>query len=267
MQHPGDRSARLGRSPLTFFVLTFALAIPFVVFGALTGLLLLPGLPVAALMFVCPGMAALILTYREHGTAGAKALLNRALDYKRISPKVWYSPIVLIAPCVAVLSYGIVRLTGTPVPALQIAVLPTLLLCVTFFVAALGEELGWSGYVIDPLQNRWGALKASLFLGSIWAVFHYAALLEAHRSIVWIAWWSLGTVATRVIMVWLYNHAGKSVVGAALFHMTVNLAWQLFPIRGSYFDPRINGLIMAMVAAIVIVVWRPRTSSSLRESK
>jgi membrane protease YdiL (CAAX protease family) len=166
MQHLGDRSARLGRSPLTFFVLVFALAVPFVVFGALTGLLLLPGLPVAALMFVCPGIAALILTYREDGSAGAKALLNRALDYKRISPKRTH------------LAYSALR-GGVVIWRNSI----------TFFVAALGEELGWSGYVIDPLQNRWGALKASFFLGSIWALFHYAALLEVHRSIAWIAWW------------------------------------------------------------------------------
>jgi hypothetical protein len=99
-------------------------------------------------------------------------------------------------------------------------------------------------------------------LGSIWAAFHYAALLEANRSISWIAWWSVGTVATRVIMVWLYNNAGKSVVGAALFHMTGNLAWQLFPIRGSYFDPRINGLITAIVAAVVIVRMRPRAATA-----
>ena len=26
------------------------------------------------------------------------------------------------------------------------------------FIAALGEELGWVGYAIDPLQQRWGAL-------------------------------------------------------------------------------------------------------------
>jgi len=259
---PDDRTTRPCRSSVKFFVLTFALAIPFVVYGAWTRLLLLPGLPVAALMFVCPGMAALILTYRDRGTAGAKELLSRALDYKRISPKVWYAPIFLIAPSVAALSYGVIRLTGARVPAPQIALLPTILLGVTFLVGALGEELGWSGYATDPLQNRWGAVKAGLLLGSIWAAFHYAALLEANRSISWIAWWSVGTVATRVIMVWLYNNAGKSVVGAALFHMTGNLAWQLFPIRGSYFDPRINGLITAIVAAVVIVRMRSRAATA-----
>ena len=29
-----------------------------------------------------------------------------------------------------------------------------------------------------------------------------------------------------------------------LFHAMINLCWQLFPIHGSYFDPRLNGLII-----------------------
>ncbi len=41
-----------------------------------------------------------------------------------------------------------------------------------YFIGALGEEVGWSGYIIEPLQNRYGALKASLVLGIIWAVWH-----------------------------------------------------------------------------------------------
>ena len=32
-----------------------------------------------------------------------------------------------------------------------------------------------------------------------------------------------------------------------------------FPIYDSYYDPRITGLIVAVVAAIVTVVWGPRT--------
>ena len=96
-------------------------------------------------------------------------------------------------------------------------------------------------------------------MGLVWAVFHYVALLQAHRSLVWIAWWSLWTVALRVIIVWLYNNTGKSVFAAALFHTTINVAWQLFPIQGSFFDPRVTGAITALVAGTVVVVWGPRT--------
>ena len=242
------------RSPLKFFLLVLALSVPFWLIGAVTGLRLLPGLPVAALMAVCPVIAAVLLVYREQRLAGVTTLLKRSFDFNRTKAKVWYLPILLVMPMVMVLSFGVLRLTGTPVPAPPIAILPALPLCVVFFIGALGEELGWSGYAIDPLQAKWGALPASLVLGSVWAVWHYVALAQAERSVAWITWWSLGTVAARVIIVWLYNNTGKSVFAAALFHTTVNVAWQLFPVNGSYFDPRLYGLILALVA-IIIVTW------------
>ncbi len=254
------------RSPLKFFLLVFALSIPFWLIGAATGIELLPGLPVAALMFVRPVTAALILVYRENKTAGLTALLKRSFDYKRIAAKVWYVPIVLLMPSVMVLSFGLMRLMGSPLPVPQFPVLVALGMLVAFFVAALGEELGWSGYAIDPMQERWGALQASILLGLVWAVWHIVPLVQAHRSPAWIAWWSLGTVAARIIMVWLYNNTGKSVFGVALFHAISNVCWQLFPIHGSYFDPRLNGLIMALVAAIVTVVWGHRTLARYRNA-
>lgn len=109
------------------------------------------------------------------------------------------------------------------------------------------------------MQDRWGAFLAAIFLGSVWALWHYVPLLQADRSPAWIAWWSLSTVAMRVIMVWLYNNTGKSVFAVALFHAMANIAWQMFPVHGSFFDYRINRLIMAVVAAVVTFVWGPRT--------
>ncbi len=255
-----------GRSLLLFFLLVVVLSIPFWLLSAATGLELLPGLPVAALMTFCPMIAAVILVYRENKTIGVAALLKRSFDFKRIEAKVWYIPSLLLMPVVSVLSFGVLRLAGTPVPDPQIALLPTLFLCIFFFIGALGEELGWSGYAIDPMQARWGALQASLVMGVIWAVYHYVALAQAHRSVTWIAGWSLGTLASRVIIVWLYNNTGKSVFAAALFHMTINVTWQLFPVNGSYFDPGISGVISALVAAIIIVIWRPQTLARYRNA-
>jgi uncharacterized protein len=254
-------TAKPNRSPLTFFLLTFVLAIPFWVLGGVMGFQLLPGLPEAALMFVCPALAALIVVRRESGPEGAKALMKRALDYDRITAKAWYAPILLLNPAISVSSFAVLRLIGTPVPAPEVPFPAIVALSVVFFIGALGEELGWSGYAVDPLQSRLGALRASLLLGAVWAAFHFVALAQAHRSVKWIAWWSLGTVSARVIMVWLYNHTGKSVFGAVLFHAASNVCWQTFPIHGSFFDPRVNGLITAIVAAIVATVWvRPARS-------
>jgi CAAX protease family protein len=247
------------RSLPAFFLWAVVLIIPFWVFGALTGLQLSSGLPVAALGTFCPMLAAVILVYREDKTAGVAALLKRAFDFKRIKVKRWYAPILLIMPVVMLLAFWVLRLTGVPVPDPQIAILPALGLCVVGFIGALGEELGWSGYAIEPMQARWGALKASIILGIIWALYHYIGLVQAGRSVEWIAWWSLYCVSLRVILVWLYNNTGKSVFAMALFHMTINVTWLLFPVSGSYFDPRITGLLLALVAAIIIVLWDPGT--------
>jgi membrane protease YdiL (CAAX protease family) len=250
-------------SVLTFFALTFALAVPFWALGTTTSLQLIPGLPIAALMFVCPGLAALILAGRDGGSAGVKALVARAVDYRCIKAKKWYTLILFLNPGIFVLSYVVLRLTRIPVPVPQIQILPTLTLCALFFISALGEELGWSGYAIDPMQNRWGAVPAGLLLGAVWALIHFVPLLQVHRSLAWIAWWSLWTVSARVIMVWLYNNTGKSVSAATLYHAASNVCWQVFPVHGSFFDPRVTALITTLVAATVTVAWRERALSRL----
>lgn len=244
------------RSIIQYFLLTFALMIPFWVLGTLTERQLLPGLPIAALGVLCPTIAALIRVNQTDKRAGVVALLRRAFDIKHIKDKRWYAPILLLLPVTSVLSFGVLRLMGVPVPVPQLAIVPTLMLCVLFFVSALSEELGWSGYALDLMQSRWGALKASVILGLVWSVYHYVALVQAHRSLAWIAWWTVYTVAARVIMVWLYNNTGKSVFGMALFHMMLNVTWQLFPVDGSYFDPQVAGLILA-AAAILVMIGSP----------
>src|SRR5450755_4741234 len=95
------------RSPLSFIVLVFALSVPFWVIGALTGIQLSPGVPVAAVMFVCPATAAIILVYRRNHAAGVIALLKRSFDYQRIGAKAWYAPILLLMPGVSMFSYGV----------------------------------------------------------------------------------------------------------------------------------------------------------------
>jgi membrane protease YdiL (CAAX protease family) len=240
-----------------FVLLVFALSIPFWLAGA-TGEQLLPGLPVSSLMFICPATAALICVYREKKTTGVTELLKRSFDFQRIRAKIWYVPIILLMPGIIVLSYGLMRLIGLPLPAPQFTILAALVMLVMFFASALGEELGWSGYLIDPMQNRWNALEASILMGLVWATWHIVPYLQAHRSGAWIAGQCLFTVAVRVLLVWLYNNTGKSVFAATVCHAMINISIFL-PSYGSYYDPRIAGLITAFAAAIVTVVWGPRT--------
>lgn len=261
---PSDDATYASRSLVQFFVLAIALVVPFWLIGGLVDLDLLPGVPLAGLAFFCPAAAAAILVYRKRGCGGVIDLLRRSFDLNRIRHKAWYAPVLLLMPAVMLVSYGVIRLSGVAIPPPKITFVITLALCLALVIAAVGEEIGWSGYAIDPLQVRWGALLASIGLGLFWAAYHWPGLIEAHRSLDWIAWWSLGTVAARVIIVWIYNNTGKSVAAAALLHMTINLTWQLFPVNGSFYDPRVTSWILALVAVGVTLVWGSRTLSRNR---
>ncbi len=185
--------------------------------------------------------------------------MGRSADYRRIRPRIWYIPIFLLMPTCYVLAYGLMSLTGAPLPVPHISVLEAPVLFFVFFVAALGEELGWSGYAIDRLQAHRSAFGASILLGTVCAVWHVVPLLQVGRSPQWIGWWCLYTIAGRVLFTWLYNNTGKSVFGAAVFHATSNTSWQLFPNHGSHYDPQYTGFIVAFAAAIVTIVWGPQT--------
>ncbi len=256
LEHDGTP---LSRPVLKFFLLVFALSVPFWLIGGATDLQLMPGLSISALMTFCPMAAALMLAHREENAAGVSKLLRRSFDFKRITAKRWYAPILLLMAAVHAAVYGLMRWLDLPVPAPQVSLLPTLLMFGAFFVGALGEELGWSGYITGPMQQRWNALQTAAMLGMVSALWHLVPLLLMQRTPSWIAWWCLYTVAARILIVWLYNNTGSSVFAVALFHATVNLSWMLFPIYGSHFDMRLGGLVMAAVAAAVVVVWGPRT--------
>ena len=260
---PSDSAAKpdafRNRSPLAFFALAFGLSFPFWLMGAAIDLQLMPGLSASVLMAFSPMAAALILVYRENKAAGVMELLARSLNFKRIKAKRWYLPILLLMPGVSVVVYGLMHWMGMPLPAPQVSVVPALLMLLAFFVGALGEELGWSGYVLDPMQARWSALRVGVTLGLVAIMWHLVPLLLLHRPPAWIAWWCLYAVAARVLIVWLYNSTGKSVCAVALFHATLNLSYMLFPIYGSHFDMRLGALVLAFAAAVVTVVWGPRT--------
>ena len=225
-------------------------------------------LPLGALVLVCPMIAALILVYRENGSDGVKQLLKRSFDFKRIKGKIWYVPIFFLMPGLIVLEYGLMKLMGVSLPDLQFPVLTLPVFFLLFFIGAIGEEIGWTGYATDPLQDRWSALAAGIILGTVWAVWHTTPLLQARSTPIFVAGQIATMVVLRVLIVWIYSNTGKSVFAAIVFHAATNIGeLVLFPIYGSYYDPAIAFILMAVTAAIVIYLWGPKTLAKFRYAR
>ena len=109
-----------------------------------------------------------------------------------------------------------------------------------FLFCPLAEELGWRGYVLPRLQQRYSALKSSLILGIVWAVWH-APLFWSPDGAGGVSGgpvtpWAVGTfilavLAISVLMTWVFNYTEGSVLLAFLFHAAGNggAAFALFP--------------------------------------
>ena len=259
--------ATRGRRPCLFMLTLFVLSIPFYVFGDRPVLPASVHLYAPAFIFasILPVSLANLFLHRERGWAGVRDLWKNVFDVGRIRNKLWYIPIFLLMPAVLTASYFLMPLIGRPIPDPHVSVLAAPFLFLVFLVFAIGEEAGWSGYVIDGLQDRWSALTSSLVLGLVWAAWHVIPFVQAHHaSNWWVVWQCAGTIALRVLMVWIFNNTGKSVFAMVLFHAMINEGEFMFPNLGSYYDPLLPFVILTAVAAIVVFLWGGKTLARYR---
>jgi len=245
---------------MRFIVLLLVLTLPFWVLGELVQAEPLPGLPLSGLMAFMPAVAAAILTVRAEGRAGLKALFARSFDWGRMRGRLQWTPLILLIPAVALASWAIQGhdpAAAGPAPWVLAAML------VAFFVAGLGEELGWSGYLLEPLARRWGEAAAALGIGVVWATWHLVPFLQAGRAPEWIAWHVAMTVALRVVTVRLYFGAGRSVFATALFHAFCNVGFFALPMYGGAYDPRFTALAVVGTATVLTLARRRSGDDSI----
>jgi hypothetical protein len=237
------------------------------VLGAIYDVQIFPGFNLYQLPLALSAVTALILIYQENGKAGVIALLKRTYDFRNIKSKAWYLPMLLMIPSIGFIEYLILRFSGTSIPSPQFS-LATFGYISVFFMT-YGEELGWTGYLIDPMQERWSAIKSGILLGVVWAVIHFPILYINGYSFEWIFWHGLYTVAVRVLMVWIYNNTGKSLFAMALTHWTFGMFWALWPVENlhrtvSFYDPRIMAFIAIFYVVIVTLLWGPKALAQYR---
>ena len=257
-----------GKSLSAFFLLAVAFYIPIAIYADVQ---VFPNWALINFGAFIPMAVALILVYRENGTASMVELLKRPFDFKRIQSKIWYLPIFLVIPFTVFVQYGLALLFGLPVSSLYLPIWSPLLFAI-LFIAAIGEELGLMGYVVEPMQERFGALNGNILLGIIQASYHILLFTSSGMSAGWIMWQLIYIAATRVLYAWVYNNTGKSIFAVVIMHTLFNLIWFLFPrntawvtlARPVFYNPTDLALITIVLATIIAFLWGSKTLAQFR---
>jgi uncharacterized protein len=254
------------RHPLiTFFVLAYALS-----WIIESPLVFLPSsvtdtqdLVLRILASSVPSVLGIVLTAMVLGRGALRKLLGRLLIW-RVDPQ-WYLVMILGPVALAGGVVGLNTLLGGPALSLGMPLLGVaVFLAFSIFPgSALGEEIGWRGYALPRLQTRRSALSASLIIGVSWGLWHLPLWLagwfqaEPFRTPPLYGAFVVSTIALSVILTWVYNSTGGSLLMVVLIHATANLPISLSidELGSRAMVPVLLYFGLMVVAAIVVVIW------------
>ncbi len=204
-----------------------------------------------------PLVAALLLTLFKEGGKGLVRLLKRGVDLS--FGKIWLLPI-LVLPFVA-FAGGVLLAVLLGAARLDLSVLsnPPYAIVAFFVILLTGgplqEEFGWRGYALPRLQARYNALLSGIVLGIVWWLWHLPVVFAGRfmaNTLPLFGLLSIEIVLTSILMTWVYNNTGGSILAAILFHTSMNWSTWLF-LPGMQTNAAIIGLTSLLL--LVAVAW------------
>ncbi len=273
------------RPIITFLILTFALSSIFYFLIIRTGKLESGfSLYVTALMW-CPALAAFI-TSRILG----RKISGLGWQWGETKYQLWS---YLVPLAYIFIGYMIIWLLGLGgfynrefvnqiVSSFGFSSLPNWMVIIIFVILngifgmagsaanALGEEIGWRGFLVPELYSRFSYFQTSFITGIIWAVWHFPMLLFADYNSGTPAWFGLSCftffiICVSFMMTW-FRCKSNSLWTGLIFHASHNLFIQgiFTPLTQDTVDTRYFigefGIVLPIVAIFfALYFWRRRS--------
>ena len=213
-------------------------------------------------------LAAFLVTGATAGRGGVVDLLRRTFRWR--VPVRWYLLAVFGVPIAATVFattvYGGEALTSPPEGWSGALARVVTLFVLQLVLFQLAEEIGWTGFLQDRWQDRYSPLRLSACIAFFWALWHvpdfFAAegwgLLQLAEAPVFLAVEFVALFFARVLIVWLYERTGRSVLLAAVFHASFDasiseLSFDIVPGSNTARFLLFNAVIVAVATAVTVL--------------
>lgn len=221
-----------------------------VVFVLLAYLLSWPIVPFAPGMLLPwgPMVAALIVVGISEGKVGIKAWWSKVVQRKtRLG---WVLLAAALPLVITLTAAGLNLLLGAHLTKpidwrVPLFVLPAMLL-----VSGMWEEPGWTGFALPRLQERfaslpYGTLLATMIMGVIRTGWHLPLMFSGN------IYWSdiVEILAVQIVLSWLFNASGGSVLVIMLLHLLNNT------ISGEFVMQWFSGADWVRLAWLLALLW------------
>ena len=206
--------------------------------------------PIYFFAIAAPSISATILAFVQDGWNGLRSLYARLIRW-RFDIR-WYALILIGIPLTGWIATLItesnpLREAGNPSQFLR-------LLVFVLITGPLCEELGWRGFALPRLLNRFSPFTASLILGVIWGVWHLpsfflSGMVQKEMSVVLFV---IYTPCLSILMSWVFQHTHGSVLSSVMIHYTVNICTAILGVTLP-----VLGIILLMASVFILVFDKP----------
>ncbi|MFP9190947.1 CPBP family intramembrane glutamic endopeptidase [Natrialbaceae archaeon A-CW1-1] len=209
-----------------------------------------------------PAIAAVIVVHVSDDDLRAWA---RGIVDWRVHPK-WYAAAIGIPATIALVAAAAAALLGGPI---DFGTFSPNLLMLAFgillgtFIGGGQEEIGWRGFAQPELQQRYGGLVAAIVIGILWGGWHLPLFFDPTAPH---AQWPLasqlsyfvGIIGFSVLLAWVYNGSGGSILLVMIMHGSENALGALVPLDVDLVivDGVPDwGLLVSLNVSHVVVTW------------
>jgi membrane protease YdiL (CAAX protease family) len=189
-----------------------------------------------------PSIMSIIFVSFFYGSNGIKEILKKLITWK-VNPLFY-----LFALFYTVLSFyiplWICNITGSTYKFYcPISIYNILLyfLSTMFLGGPIEEELGWRGYVLPQLQNKFNPVYSSVVLGIFWACWHIPLFFIRGMNQYGASFilFIIEVILSSILFTWVYNRTHGSLIISILFHASFNVTVSiLYPLH--YFLKSVN---------------------------
>jgi membrane protease YdiL (CAAX protease family) len=162
-----------------------------------------------------PFISSVIVTGILYGKSGVKKFIGRILQWQVGIH--WYLFVLFGAAALCFAAIGLYTLLGGKTPAFVFILEPLVL------ISGLREEYGWRGFAFPLLQEKHSALKASVFIGMIWTLWHLPIIPIMSMGLPMTILFLSEVIAISILLTWVYNNTAGNILLPVLHHTAYNL--------------------------------------------
>jgi membrane protease YdiL (CAAX protease family) len=262
---------------MTYFALAYIISwsIWLPLYGPAFGITELPILPFHhGIGALGPLIASFLTTWIYYKEAGVKHLFKQCLQ---VRPFVYlliaFTSPFLLALIASIINYFVDHTSISLSGLLTTKEFPNFNLA-TFFVYNLvffgfGEEVGWRGFALPRLQEKYHALTASVILTVFWALWHGPLFFyrPGYTTIDFagVTGWVFSLFTGSVLLTWLFNSSRASIFICAVFHSTIDIAF-----TADLADKNITnymGFLITVWGILTIFIFKPKNLATIDRQK